>query len=433
MIQQMKRRFLIVSMGSFLIVMLVLFVVLNTLNYIQNVRREEWQAIEFVEMQLELSDETLPDENIQQDSQIQGYKPKIKNNTFNFEELFSNQLDKGLRPIRHLTNYFYVLYDEQGNITETQIGSTETISQEEAQSLAMEIYQQHQKSGWSGYYRFINHELSDKQTVVIYVNAFRMIESTLQFIGLSTLIFITILIVVYLLLRFFSKRAIMPIVKNIERQKEFISNASHEIKTPLAVLSTNNDVMEMLGMESEWTKSNRHQIKRLNGLVEQMLILARFDEGKATLNKVELNLTEMVQTLLDDVSVLTKEKQLNIINHLPEGINVIADEASLRQLLMTLIENAIKYHVGDDVIEVYWHGNKQTLSIENSCEAMTEDERKQLFERFYRRDTARNREQGGSGMGLSIAKAVAQASDLQLDATLKTPTRIIFNIGFGHK
>ena len=273
----------------------------------------------------------------------------------------------------------------------------------------------------------------DGRTLVMYVDSFAEIEMIVRFLSLSAGIFAILLIVVYLLLAYFSKKAIMPLVKNIERQKEFISNASHEIKTPLAVLSTNNDVMEMIGYKNEWTESNRNQIKRLNMLIEQMLLLARFDEGKNTIELTKVNLTDLIKNEINELNTLIKENDKTILLELPDNLVETTDEASVRQLTTILLDNAVKYHVGSEPIIIKWQPAKRELWFENECNPMTEEERKQLFERFYRRDTARNREQGGSGMGLSIAAAVAKAAGLKLTTELINPSRIAFKIGFnGH-
>ncbi|WP_318752283.1 HAMP domain-containing sensor histidine kinase [Globicatella sp. PHS-GS-PNBC-21-1553] len=201
----------------------------------------------------------------------------------------------------------------------------------------------------------------------------------------------------------------------------------------MAVLSTNNDVMEMIGYKNEWTESNRNQIKRLNMLIEQMLLLARFDEGKNTIELTKVNLTDLIKNEINELSTLIKENDKTILLELPDNLVETTDEASMRQLTTILLENAVKYHVGSEPIIIKWQPAKRELWFENECDPMTEEERKQLFERFYRRDTARNREQGGSGMGLSIAAAVAKAAGLKLTTELINPSCIAFKIGFnGH-
>lgn len=422
----MKRRFMIVSMGSFTIVMLILFLVLNGFNYAQVINRQEQQTLDFVEMQLGINQREITLNNGA--TVLIEPTPKIRNNTFNFENFFG--LIKEERETRDMIDFFYVVFDSEGKIKQTTIGIGENITEAAAQEAAIEIYGQELTHGWSGYYRFMKKVLLDGRTLVMYVDSFAEIEMIVRFLSLSAGIFAILLIVVYLLLAYFSKKAIMPLVKNIERQKKFISNASHEIKTPLAVLSTNNDVMEMIGYKNEWTESNRNQIKRLNMLIEQMLLLARFDEGKNTIELTKVNLTDLIKNEINELSTLIKENNKTILLELPDNLVETTDEASMRQLTTILLENAVKYHVGSEPIIIKWQPAKRELWFENECDPMTEEERKQLFERFYRRDTARNREQGGSGMGLSIAAAVAKAAGLKLTTELINPSRIAFKIGF---
>ncbi|MBK0348285.1 HAMP domain-containing histidine kinase [Aerococcaceae bacterium zg-ZJ1578] len=425
MIQQMKRRFMLVSMGSFSLVMMILFILLNAFNYMQNIQLEEQRVMSFVDWQLGLTG---------LDTNYEGSASNNQNrrDSFNFENWFNfgNSLLGTEKSTRQMTNYFYVVYDTDGKLSETVVGWNDEVFEVNAQILATKIVKQEKERGWSGSYRFVKRKLTDGRIAVTYIDMYHELETIIHFAILSSLIFISLLMIVYLLLLFFSKQAIQPLIHNIERQKEFISNASHEIKTPLAVLSTNNDVLEMIGIKNEWTHSNRNQIKRLNNLIEQMLLLARFDEGKATLNLAMIHLNEVVADIVQDMQSLIEENEKNLVVDISESITLYTDELSVRQLVSSLLENAVKYHVGTQPIEVYYHQDTHELWIRNECEPMTESECKQLFDRFYRRDTARSRETGGSGMGLSIAQAVAQSADIQLRVTLLSSTDIAFKLKF---
>ncbi|MBF6979328.1 HAMP domain-containing histidine kinase [Aerococcaceae bacterium zg-BR22] len=425
MIRQMKRRFMIVSMGAFSTVMLILFILLNIFNYMQNIQLEEQRVMNAVDIQLGLA-------NIETSFETPTSKDRLRRGALNFEKWLDsgNSLLGTEKSTRQLTNYFYVIYDNVGNIAEAVVGWNEETFEVNTKTLSTKILKQEKERGWSGSYRFVKRTLHDGRVAVTYIDMFHELETIVHFAILSSLIFASLLIIVYLLLKFFSKRAIQPLIHNIERQKEFISNASHEIKTPLAVLSTNNDVLEMLGTQNEWTQSNRNQIKRLNNLIEQMLLLARFDEGKTTLNFTTIHLNEVVNEIVQDMQSLAEENKKTIAVDISETVTLYTDEVSVRQLVASLLENAIKYQVGEKPIEIAFHKDTYELWIRNECEPMTEEERKQLFDRFYRRDTARSRETGGSGMGLSIAKAVAQSANIHLSVTLLSPTDIAFKLKF---
>lgn len=431
MIEQMKRRFLIVSMGSFTTVMLILFVVLNVANYLQTMGRQEQSAIEFVETQLQQS--TEPPKEIPNDGeQAPDDDEKVQTDLFfNIRTIFGVEGEKNKpNTMRRYMDLFYTIYDVNGEVVKVVPSFDEDMTVAEVQEQTDAIYYSKKYRGWSGYDRFVRHRLSDGRTAIIFVDTYREADVLLQLLWISIAIFAILLIGVYTLLRFFSSRAIQPLIRNIERQKEFISNASHEIKTPLAVLSTNNDVMEMIGMQNEWTQSNRKQIHRLNELIEQMLLLARFDEGKGFIKKGPMNVTEVVDNVVEELRSLLLERGYDLQSNLPDQILVVSDEESVRQLVISILGNAIKYHTGEEAISIDWNPAKKELCIANSCDTMTEAELSQLFDRFYRRDTARNRDEGGSGMGLSIARAIAKSIDIQLVAELINPTKIVFKMQF---
>lgn len=137
-------------------------------------------------------------------------------------------------------------------------------------------------SGWQGQYRYAKATIAGT-TWLVYVDATRELNNVMRLAMVTVGTFVVCLIVVAGLVWYFSRRAVQPFVENIRRQQEFISNASHEIKTPLAVLTANNDLLAMSGQSNQWTDSNKRQLKRLSDLIEQMLLLSRFDEGSATL------------------------------------------------------------------------------------------------------------------------------------------------------
>lgn len=430
----MKRRFIVVSIGSFASVMLILFIGLNVLNYRQTIQREEERAVDFVRQELTYSSPQTPLPQDGEDSEEMTEPPAIQNNTLHLSDWVRGLQKNGNKGGKLFLDYFYVVFNSQSEVENTVITVENTdIKEDDVENLAREIYESQQQSGWSGRFRFVRCELLDGRTVIIYMDMTRAIQNIVQLLVLSMIIFIVILVLVAGVLWYFSEKAIMPLIRNVERQKEFISNASHEIKTPLAVLSTNNDVLEMIGMKNEWTQSNRKQIKRLNDLVEQMLLLARFDEGQVHIQLEKVDLTVLVQEVVADISGLIEETGFDVKIDMPEQVEVVTDEASIQRLLLSLLENALKYHTGEGAIVISWSQHNQLLSIENSCEPMTKEEQSQLFDRFYRRDTARHRETGGSGMGLSIAKAMAQMAKIDLYTQLPEETRIVFVLKFSGK
>jgi len=239
-------------------------------------------------------------------------------------------------------------------------------------------------------------------------------------------VFILCILVVYVLVRLASNRAIRPFVENVERQQQFIANASHEIKTPLAVLSANTDLLAMMGTEAKFVDSNKRQIKRLNSLVEQMLILSRYDEGEAAATKEEVDLVAVTKAIVEEILPVLNEKELQVEFTGEAQTIITTNKSAMTELIRILLDNAMKYTVGEPVITV--EAKRNQLAIGNETEPMTKEQVSQIFDRFYRVDSSRNRTTGGSGLGLSIAQKIAETNNVQLTAELTSETQIRFVI-----
>ena len=284
--------------------------------------------------------------------------------------------------------------------------------------------------GWIGALRYYQRTNPQRDKEWVFVDAGRQLQAVTRLAMISLGVLVLTLLIVYGLLRYFSNRAIRPLINNIKRQQEFISNASHEIKTPLAVLTTNNDVLELTGCKNEWTQSNRRQIQRLNALVEQMLQLARYDEGRVALNPEPLDIVALLKQALDDLGGLIEANQAQVSLTLPDSILLTIDRASFQQVSQALLENALQYHLAGTEIELGWQATEKRLYVVNRCQQMSQAQAERLFERFYRPDQGRQRDQGGSGMGLSLAQAVAERNGWRLKVSMRSGTEIEFSIHF---
>lgn len=271
----------------------------------------------------------------------------------------------------------------------------------------------------------------NEESLLVFVDAKKEIQQIVRLIIVTILVFFICLIGIYTLIRLLSKRAIQPFVDNVKKQQEFISNASHEIKTPLAVLSANNDLLSMMGTENRWIDSNRRQIKRLNGLVGQMLLLARYDESQLTLTVEKIDLVQISKEIIDDLSPVLQEKGLTVQFQGGTSYVINADKSSIQELIRILIDNAIKYTVIDKVITI--KVTDEAFCMINQTEPMTDEQVRQLFDRFYRVDSSRNRTTGDSGLGLSIAQKIAEINQLQLSAELVEQDRIQFKIALKNR
>ena len=411
MFQQLQKSFVKNAMISFSLVLVFVLVLLNGIYYKQTIEQIDRVATMLIDHKGIFPD--APSTN-----------PPV-----NFLEEWITLGTEWKKDDQLSTRYAVVRFSNQQiqSINQTNLVS---VDEEVLKKQAQEIISRNVQSGWSKMLRF---RLSNgnEESLLVFVDAKKEIQQIVRLIIVTILVFFICLIGIYTLIRLLSKRAIQPFVDNVKKQQEFISNASHEIKTPLAVLSANNDLLSMMGTENRWIDSNRRQIKRLNGLVGQMLLLARYDESQLTLTVEKIDLVQISKEIIDDLSPVLQEKGLTVQFQGETSYVVNADKSSIQELIRILIDNAIKYTVIDKVITI--KVTDEAFCMINQTEPMTDEQVRQLFDRFYRVDSSRNRTTGGSGLGLSIAQKIAEINQLQLSAELVEQDRIQFKIALKNR
>ena len=407
MFKQLQKSFVKSAMLSFTAVLLVVLVAVNVVNYRQTVNQVDRLVTMLVN-----NDGTFPD------APEGGMAPK---------EHPEHGMPKGMefrKDDQMATRYAVVRVanDEIQSVDQSHLVSLDETALKE---LGLRLAQGTSTQGWEGSLRY-QVAKTDAGTMVVLVDANRETQQVSRLMMVTGAVFVLCLAVVYVLVRLVSKRAIRPFVENVERQQQFIANASHEIKTPLAVLSANTDLLAMMGTEAKFVDSNKRQIKRLNSLVEQMLILSRYDEGEAAATKEEVDLVAVTKAIVEEILPVLNEKGLQVEFTGEAQTIITTNKSAMTELIRILLDNAMKYTVGEPVITV--EAKRNQLSIGNETEPMTKEQVSQIFDRFYRVDSSRNRTTGGSGLGLSIAQKIAETNDVQLTAELPSETQIRFVI-----
>ncbi len=235
-----------------------------------------------------------------------------------------------------------------------------------------------------------------------------------------------------LLVILISKKAIRPIAENIQRQKQFVTDAGHEIKTPLAIILANAEAMELYQGENKWLKNIREQTVRLSGLMENLLALARADENQNPLRLEDVPFSREIAEALDAFSEPMRQKALQLSAQIEPELSIRGDREQLRRLLSVLLDNAVKYSPpqGEVLISCQSDGKKLVVTVQNACEKLPDCPPEKLFDRFYRSDAARARATGGYGIGLSIAKTIVDAHGGVLRAAYLPPNQIAFTATF---
>ena len=407
MFKQLQKSFVKSAMLSFTAVLLVVLVAVNVVNYRQTVNQVDRLGTMLVN-----NDGTFPD------APEGGMAPK---------EHPEHGMPKGMefRKDDQMATRYAVVRVANGTVQSVDRTHLVSLDEEALKELGLRIAQGTSTKGWEGSLRY-QVAKTDAGTMVVLVDANKETQQVSRLMMVTGAVFVLCLAVVYVLVRIVSKRAIRPFVENVERQQQFIANASHEIKTPLAVLSANTDLLAMMGTEAKFVDSNKRQIKRLNSLVEQMLILSRYDEGEAAATKEEVDLVAVTKAIVEEILPVLNEKELQVEFTGEAQTIITTNKSAMTELIRILLDNAMKYTVGEPVITV--EAKRNQLAIGNETEPMTKEQVSQIFDRFYRVDSSRNRTTGGSGLGLSIAQKIAETNNVQLTAELTSETQIRFVI-----
>lgn len=318
------------------------------------------------------------------------------------------------------TRYFTVTVDENGEVTDCDLDRIAAVDEETAEEYTQTAQQKNKTTGFQGIYRYRVTETEDGAKYVFLdcrreISNFRTVLVTTISVSLLGLAAVFVLVVI------FSRMVFRPVEESIQKQKRFITDASHELKTPLTIIDANIEVMEMESGESQWTKSTRKQIQRLSGLVQQLVTLSRLDEEKGLEEKCEFNLSEAVSECVQPYESLAQTREKNLTLNIEEDITYTGDERSIRRLAGILMDNAVKYSSenGNITLTLKKKGKKIFLEVYNDADDLPQGKLDVLFERFYRLDSSRNSGTGGSGIGLSMAKAIVQAHKGKITAENK--------------
>ncbi len=331
---------------------------------------------------------------------------------------------------KYIIRYFTVKIDSGGEVTSLNTGHIATISSDTAQKYALAVYKiGDDRAFYSGMeFRYAVKNKSDGSTLIIFHDFSTSVMSSITTAKISAAIALGLLVVFSVIIILVSKRVVRPVVQNYEKQQRFITDAGHELKTPLAIIRANTEVLEMTGGENEWTRSTINQTDRLSELLGQMLMLAKSSESQRV-SFADVNMSAMANEFADDFSILCSSRNKPLEADIAEGAVVHGDEKMLKMLVSTLLENAVKYGTEGEKIEfkLMVSSKHVRFSISNLCTDPPKGDTEQLFDRFYRGDSSRTRETGGSGIGLSIAKTVTDAHKGRISCTVEDG-RVTFKV-----
>lgn len=407
MIKKLQKRFIMITMGSLALVVFILLGVINIVSY--------------YEMDSKMNGV------IRILSENQGEFPKYKKGT---EMLSEQKFGFEINPeTQFQTRYFIVKVNGDGSIKETDTEHVAAVTSEAAVEYANKILKNGKKSGHKDMYKyavvdepygsmiiFIDYRIQRQE-----VNLFSLISCAVALITFS---------LVFILVSIFSKRVINPIIKSMEKQKQFITDAGHEIKTPLAIISANADVLELISGENEWITSIRNQTSRLDKLVKNLLMLSKMNEDDIKLAFSDFKLSDIVFETAAPFKVIAEKQNKKFLMDIEPELKLHGDENSIRQLVSTLVDNSMKYSNEDGEIKISLSAVKRGIKLEvyNTVDKIDKGKLDKLFDRFYRADSSRARETGGYGIGLSIAKSIVETHHGKIVAKSDDGKSICFTV-----
>ena len=316
--------------------------------------------------------------------------------------------------------YFSVSLDSSGAVLSCDMSYIAAVTEDEAVSYADEAYRSGSERGFCGSYRFLRSDRDDG-TLMIFLDRTRDIETFRGFLRSSVLISAAGLTAVFLLITLLSSRIVRPISESYEKQKRFITDAGHEIKTPITIIDADAEVLGMdIGDDNEWLTDIRKQTKRLAGLTSDLIYLAKMEEGSALpqAKLIEFPLSDVASECAGSFSGIAKAQGKSFDVDIAPGITMKGEEKSVTQLINILLDNAMKYSTdgGRVSAKLSRSGRSIRLSVSNDAPPMSRDDIAHMFDRFYRADKSRAAKTGGYGIGLSVAKAVAESHKGKISA-----------------
>lgn len=325
------------------------------------------------------------------------------------------------------TRHFTVFFDTQGQVSQTFMESIFSVPEGKAIEYAKTALDDGSERGWIYNYRYKVFS-TEKGYGVVLVDGSMSRSVLMQSTMIAGIVLLGCAALVLILIFLLSKKAVKPIAESYEKQKQFITDANHELKTPLTLILANLDIAESELGKNEWLDDIRSEGHRMTELVNQLVALSRMDEENHMLSLSDVALGRMVADTVSEFEPLALSRGKAIEVNIDTDIIYHGDEVLLRRLVGILMDNAVKYCDAEGNIAVMLHrGRRIILTVENTYAAVGELELNRLFDRFYRADKARIFK-GGYGVGLSMAKAIAEKHKGEITVYKKDSTHIGFKV-----
>ena len=346
------------------------------------------------------------------------------------------------------SRYFSVTLDDSGNILATDMNNIVSVDSAQAESYAEQIMKSGKTKGFIRYFRYLVYPLSEEEVSgirsvsgstasaesvrVCFLDCQRSLSNFHYFLSASILVSVFGVLAVFILVVLFSGRVVRPVEESYRKQKRFITDAGHELKTPLTIIDADASVLEMEIGENEWLEDIRKQTKRMADLTGDLIYLSRMDEGRAKLEMLDFPLSDLVSETAQSFRSRAQVENKTFDMEIEPMISFCGDEKSIRELVGILLDNAVKYSDKNGRIRVTLKKKNHGIifTVWNTAERIDREMLPHMFERFYRADSSRNSENGGYGIGLSVAEAVVSAHKGKITASTSDGKSVSISVVF---
>jgi len=390
-IRILKNKFVGISMLSFALVIISIGILINVVNYTVTQREIRYSLKEILERK-----DTIEEED---NSVRQLPKPPM------FTKVFLPS---------YQNNTFYIItYNENGTESSFYASKGNTFPQNIISEDARLVLQSTSDQGWHGLYYYQKIRETDGSTVLVIMDGTQFFYARMRLLYASIVVGAVGLLTTWFLVILFSRKMIRPEIENNVKQIQFLTNVSHELKTPLSVIRSNAEMEELCKGESEWMQSTIRQVDRMNGLVKSLVMITKTREKEEKRTWGKTNLSMITEETVKEFSAMAESSHKNLQARIEQDLVVFGDESGIRQLVLILLDNAIKYCDADGTITVSAGRMKSgkrsvRLTITNTYADGKDVDCRRFFDRFYREDKAHNIDTGGYGIGLSVAEYICE-------------------------
>lgn len=409
MIKQLQRKFILSAMLAISILLLVVLGGINIFNTV-SIKKQ--------------TDKLLATLAQVENSAITLMLPQVRDSWDFFSEVVTQ--DDTLGAI-----YFVVREDNKGFIRTVDTSHISSISVQEAGEYVKLAKRSGDADGTAGRFKYISVQtVGNLGKTYIFLDVTKQVSNTWRVLFLSVGIGVLCWGVMFLFIVLLSKKVINPIAANIEKQKQFVTDAGHELKTPLAIIMANTDAMELCYGENKYSKNIRSQIFRLKDLTQDLLSLAKMEESPETKIKEKFSMTNLVEETVGFFSENIAEKQIVLQTDFQPGVMIHSNREQVARLVSILMDNASRYtQTGGHIEATLMQAGKEAIFlVSNTAENLENLQVDKVFDRFYRGDDARTQKSGGSGIGLSAAHAIVQALKGAISVRIENKERIFFMV-----